>query len=370
MSDFSSVMSLNTSPKIKMGVSPNNIPPPSYSIEESRNGPPLPSRTPQQPPQNRPQHQSMNNATNQQGSKPEQLSTTKLVGELATRAIGGAYAVAKTGVSMVGEVVTKSSNSSQSQQPQYGQQLPPQQQYAQMQSQHGQQTPQQRGPNQPYPSNQPYYPTPMPQTQNHSPQQQYVAAPMPLSGNQAYPQTQPYPKPAYQQGPTDYWAPTVDKVAWKAVFYFMVIDFPFALFAFVWCTVTMVVGIALLIVFPIGYPLLYLSTLSWRSLAHIHVLLLCPSNEPRQFQHRVYIEPTGVYARQTFPFHRHISDWYSWKCGLYFIFKNFLYSLYTFIYSILIIALIIPLMCLAPMWLMNIKRIYLSKQRGVIKSFG
>ena len=345
-----------------MGGQTNNIPPPSYTVEETRPVPSLPART-------SPQHQQPPNHQTQ--PKPDAIPTGKLVGELATRAIGGAFAAVKTGVSYAGEVVTKAStsnaNNGQPQQQQYGQQ-PSNQNYGQRVAL----PPVSNQASTAYPNNQQYYQAPMPQTQQYQPQQQFVATPMPLNGaTRPYPSAQPYPPSQQNQGPSDYWAPTVDGQAWRAVFYFLLLDFPFALFAFVWCLVSMCVGCALLIVFPIGYPLLYLCTLSWRSLAHIHVLMLAPKNNgPHMFTKKVYIEPTGIYARETFPFSRHISDWYSWKCGLYFIFKNFLYSLYTFIYAILIIALIIPMMCLAPMWLMNIKRIYLSKQRHALKSFG
>ena len=348
----------------------NNVPPPAYTVDPNRavHAPPsLPTRSPQnlQP----------TAAGQNQQPKAESISTGKLVGELATRAIGGAFSAVKTGVAFAGEAVSKASSNNSP---------PPPQNYGPSGGQnYGQRMSYQPGPIVPTPaptsypqnSNPQYYQQPIPQQSMSSqyPAYQQFNAPSNTAASQLrpYPAPQQYTNQVQKTGPDDFWAPMVDRQAWNAVFYFLLLDFPFALFAFVWCLVTMLVGCALLVVFPIGYPLLYLCTLSWRSLAHIHVLMLVSSaNGPHMFKKPVFIDATGPFARQTFPFSRHISDWYSWKCGLYFIFKNFLYSLYTFIYSILIIALFIPMMCLAPLWLMNIKRIYLSKQRGAIESLG
>jgi hypothetical protein len=283
-------------------------------------------------------------------SNPANIGTTRLVGELASRAAKGAVTVLKAGIEaavVVGEAVSTSSRSTNGNQPLSNQYQPLNQPI----TSNGYHPPSNYGPSStPYVKPQSYpgqgypvqgYPVP------NNPAQSYPGQGYPAQG---YP-AQNYPSATPARG--DYWSPLVSWDCWWAMIFFIFIDFPWSIFCFVWCLTTMLLGIALLVIFPIGYPLLYVFSLSWRALAHMQVILLHWNSNvsPIVFSHPVYLRPQGQYQHDTFPFKRHLGAWYTWKSALYFIFYNIWFSLWTFIFCIIAVTLGFPMICCLSMWL-------------------
>lgn len=150
-----------------------------------------------------------------------------------------------------------------------------------------------------------------------------------------------------------YWDPITDLICWKALLYMIFINFPVALFCFLWIFITLFASAVLLIIFPIGYPILFLSSLSWRLLAKLEMSLLGVENTMS-----FWIDPVGQYQNDFFPFKRHIMDKNTMKSAVYFLFCKLFQALWGVIIGFFMISLFIPMFCLVPILLSHLKYLY------------
>ncbi|KAJ3255197.1 hypothetical protein HK103_006566 [Boothiomyces macroporosus] len=119
--------------------------------------------------------------------------------------------------------------------------------------------------------------------------------------------------------------------AWLSYFYGLTIHFAFSIFCLVWVITTFSVSMGLLIIAPIGVPLLYLSCQSWRLLAAVDgALLSYCANEPFQ-PLKYYYKPNESVVKH---FKNTILNLKTWKAGLYLAIYKFIYGVALFSFTI------------------------------------
>ncbi|KAJ3320503.1 hypothetical protein HDV06_005232 [Boothiomyces sp. JEL0866] len=118
--------------------------------------------------------------------------------------------------------------------------------------------------------------------------------------------------------------------AWLSYFYGMTLHFAFSIFSFVWVVTTFSVSMGLLIIVPVGVPLLYLSCQSWRLLAGIDGIILSSCTESFR-PLRCYYTPNESIFRH---FKNAILNSQSWKAGLYLAFYKFIYGVALFSFTV------------------------------------
>jgi hypothetical protein len=156
------------------------------------------------------------------------------------------------------------------------------------------------------------------------------------------------------------WSSLLQCNAWGSLFYLVCVTFPFGLFSFCWVAITATLSLALLIIFPIGYPLLVLSALSWRALARTEVILL-DTFVPNSQSHSSISGRPG--CQRVFPegslFHTAgknvLCDSYTWIAVVYFVVVKLWVSTILFCMGLLLLCILPFSMCCCPFVMLLVK---------------
>ncbi|KAJ3362296.1 hypothetical protein HDU91_003502 [Kappamyces sp. JEL0680] len=307
--------------------------PPTYTLEDIQsNRSDLPS-SPSGPPQGS-SYAPARPGSNASSSQTKQVShpapmgaipTSSLVGELVTRGVAVGMQAASIAVKASSQVVQELSKSSTV----YPDPAPPNSS-AQRYNQPMTATPS-APPSEPYP---PY------QSQQSQQPHTHHMGPMVFQANTQYDTT----------ASQSYWAPIGNSKAWQALFFYLTLNFVWSIFCFVWVLVTFVVSVVLLVLFPIGFPLLVASCLSWRSLVLLEQKfgnLFDPltTNVPSPCWVRDEIAEQkgdyfGMMKAQIFSFS-------TWRCGGH-LFWRFFPAIFLFVNAVVTVVIAIPFTCLLP----------------------
>jgi hypothetical protein len=258
----------------------------------------------------------------QQQQEPSRLTTTALLGELSTRTVGAALQLGQKACELAAREVALSLSNKSTSSPQH---FPSPQPHTQ----------------QPYsPTTKTIYPEPV------------IAQPIVLSAN-------------YERRES-YWDPLQSSHAWGVLFFYLILNFFWSLFCFVWVTITMVLGIGLLALFPIGYSTLYFGTITWRTLAKTELAMMQMMNSRLEFLGVKVLIPTrqlSTFAAMS----SYILNWDSWKCGFYFMFYKLISGTLLFVLALLTLVVFVPvLFCVSPLFLKLL--VYLCRQEARLAS--
>jgi hypothetical protein len=257
--------------------------------------------------------------------QPQQVPTSHLVGELARRTVAQAMAIGQQAVATASTVVQEINRPKVAPESYLIISVPPNSQPSQ---QYSQSYPQ------PYPPTQPY-------SQPYPPAQPYP---------QPYPPAQPSPPgipPSIPQKES-YWSILQSSQAWLLILFYIFFDFTWTLFCFVWCLTTLVLGVGLLPLFPLGYSILFVGSLSWRALAKSELFFISG------FHPLIASEIQSVFLHGNDSvldtMSRHVWNWSSWKCALYFIFYKLITGVLLFALSLVCIVFALVLFFIAPLF--------------------
>jgi hypothetical protein len=282
--------------------------PPPYSTEAQQGSPSHPYYQP---------HQSVPSPPPRPGpTSPQQhVPTSHLVGELARRTVAQAMVIGQQAVATASTVVQELNRPKVAPESTYlGISVPPNssksypQQYSQQYSQ-------------PHPQ-QPY--------------------------SQPYPAAQPYQGiPSSHAEKESYWSILQSSQAWYLILFHIFFGLSWTLFCFVWCLVTVVLGIGLLPLFPLGYSLLFVGSLSWRALAKAELFMMDAFHPWMAAEFgAVYLGGHGTILDTM---GRHIWNRSSWKCACYFLFYKLITGILLFVLSLVCLVFALVLFFIAPL---------------------
>ncbi|KAI8902001.1 hypothetical protein BC833DRAFT_575375 [Globomyces pollinis-pini] len=163
-----------------------------------------------------------------------------------------------------------------------------------------------------------------------------------------------------------YWSPITDYRTWFALFYYLLFNFIWSVFCFVWVVCTMLISVVLLLIFPIGFPLLFLSCISWRMLAKFEVIMLnlLPSHHQNLTANiHIWIVRPIPYPDFYIKMKSQIFHGKTWGAAFYFIFCKLFLSIQFFVLALLTLVFFIPFICVAPTFLEMLKDIYIWEKK-------